>query len=49
MMISREGGPIRLNKDSVLKEGDKVILFGPYENIQSLFGERRVVNDKKII
>ena len=49
MMVSREEGPIRLNKDTVLTEGDKVILFGPYENIQSLFGERRVVNDKKII
>lgn len=49
MMVSRGDGPIRLNKDTVLQEGDKVILFGPYESVQSLFGERRTLTDKKII
>ena len=49
MMVSRDTGPIRLTKDTVLEEGDKIILFGPYENIEALFGEKRNYSNKKII
>lgn len=44
MMVSRNGKPINLTKDTIVKEHDKVIAFGPYENIQSVFGERRMRN-----
>lgn len=40
MMVSRNGKPINLTKDTILKEDDKVIAFGPYQNIQTVFGEK---------
>ncbi|MBQ0070854.1 MAG: TrkA C-terminal domain-containing protein [Spirochaetales bacterium] len=40
MMASRDGKPINLTKDTILHEHDKVIAFGPYENIQTVFGEK---------
>lgn len=50
MMVSRDGVPIRLNKDSMIIEGDKVIAFGPYENIQTVFGEYSVKsNTAKVV
>ena len=40
MMVSRSGKPITLTKDTILQKDDKVIAFGPLENIYTLFGER---------
>ena len=42
MMVSRNGSPIRLNKDTILLEDDKVIAFGPIESINTVFGERNL-------
>ena len=39
MMVSRNDNPLTLTKDTVLEKGDRVIAFGPYENIRALFGE----------
>lgn len=39
MMVSKDGKPINLTKDTIIEQGDKVIAFGPYQNIQSVFGE----------
>lgn len=49
MMVSRDSGPIKLTKDTVLQEGDKVIVFGPYENIQTLFGIHGATLERKSI
>ena len=39
MMVSRKEKPINLTKDTVIEKGDRVIAFGPYENIHTVFGE----------
>ncbi len=39
MMVSREEKPIKLTKDTVLEKGDRVIAFGPYDSIRTVFGE----------
>ena len=39
MMVSRNDKPINLNKNTVIEKGDRVIAFGPYENIRTVFGE----------
>ncbi len=39
MMVSREDEPINLTKDTVIEKGDRVIAFGPYENIRTVFGD----------
>lgn len=39
MMVSKDGKPINLTKDTIIGQGDRVIAFGPYQNIQSVFGE----------
>ncbi len=39
MMVSRGEKPINLTKDTVLEKGDRVIAFGPYDNIRSVFGD----------
>ena len=39
MMVSREEKPLNINKDTVIEKGDRVIAFGPYENIHTVFGE----------
>ncbi|MCR5761307.1 MAG: TrkA C-terminal domain-containing protein [Sphaerochaetaceae bacterium] len=41
MMVSRKNKPLNLTKDTVIKKGDRVIAFGPYENIHSVFGVRK--------
>jgi len=38
MMVSRNEKPITLTKDTVLAKGDRVIAFGPYESIRTVFG-----------
>ncbi len=38
IMVSREKGPIKITKDTVLEKGDRVIAFGPYESISTVFG-----------
>ena len=40
MMVTRDGQPLMLTKDTIIEEGDQVIAFGPYESIQSVFGEK---------
>lgn len=40
MMVSRNGNPVNLNKDTVIEKGDKVIAFGPYDGIHAVFGEK---------
>ncbi len=40
MMVTRSGKPLTLTKDTIIKQGDKVIAFGPYESIQTVFGEK---------
>ncbi len=42
MMVSRDDKPINLTKDTVIEKGDRVIAFGPYENIHAVFGEVQV-------
>ncbi len=37
MMVSREDKPIKLTKDTVLSKGDRVIAFGPFESIHTVF------------
>lgn len=39
MMVSRDDKPISINKDTVLEKGDRVIAFGPYESIHTVFGD----------
>lgn len=39
MMVSKDDRPINLTKDTIIEEGDKVIAFGPYQSIQTVFGE----------
>ena len=39
MMVSRDEKPIKLTKDTVLEKGDRVIAFGPYDSIRTVFGE----------
>lgn len=39
MMVSRKDEPINLTKDTIIEKGDRVIAFGPYENIHTVFGE----------
>ncbi len=39
MMVSRDEKPITLSKDTVIEKGDRVIAFGPYESIHTLFGD----------
>ncbi len=39
MMVSRENKPIKLTKDTVLAKGDRVIAFGPFDSIRTVFGE----------
>ena len=39
MMVSRNDNPLTLTKDTVLEKGDRVIAFGPYENMKALFGD----------
>ena len=39
MMVSRKDKPINLTKDTVIEKGDRVIAFGPYESIHTVFGE----------
>lgn len=41
MMVSRDNKPIKINKDTVLTKGDRVIAFGPYESISTVFGEKK--------
>lgn len=37
MMVSRDSVPLKITKDTILTEGDKVLVFGPIDNINSLF------------
>lgn len=39
MMVSRNDKPLNITKDTVIEKGDRVIAFGPYENIHTVFGE----------
>ena len=39
MMISRNDAPVKISKDTIITEGDRVIAFGPYESIHTVFGE----------
>lgn len=41
MMVSRGDKPIKLTKDTVLTKGDRVIAFGPYEGIHTVFGDNK--------
>ena len=41
MMVSRDNKPIKITKDTVLSKGDRVIAFGPYESIHTVFGENK--------
>lgn len=38
MMVSRKEEPVKITKDTVLEKGDRVIAFGPYESIRTVFG-----------
>ena len=38
IMVSRAKAPIKITKDTVLRKGDRVIAFGPYESISTVFG-----------
>ena len=38
MMVSRGDQTINLTKDTVITKGDRVIAFGPYESIHTVFG-----------
>ena len=38
IMVSRGTDPIKTTKDTVLRKGDRVIAFGPYESISTVFG-----------
>ena len=38
IMVSRKEEPIKITKDSILEKGDRVIAFGPYESIRTVFG-----------
>ena len=38
IMVSRKKGPIKITKDTVLEKGDRVIVFGPYDSISTVFG-----------
>ncbi|MBQ2048916.1 MAG: TrkA C-terminal domain-containing protein [Spirochaetales bacterium] len=39
IMVSRKDTPVKLSKDTVINKGDRVIAFGPYESIHTVFGE----------
>ena len=41
MMVSRNDEPIRITKNTVLAKGDRVIAFGPYESIHTVFGDSK--------
>lgn len=41
MMVSRNGETLNITKDTVLEKGDRVIAFGPYESINTVFGSIR--------
>lgn len=41
MMVSRDEKPINLTKDTVIEKGDRVIVFGPYENVHTVFGDAK--------
>lgn len=38
MMVSRGDETINITKDTVIAQGDRVIAFGPYESIHTVFG-----------
>lgn len=38
IMVSRTKNPIKVTKDTILRKGDRVIAFGPYESIRTVFG-----------
>ena len=38
IMVSRGTEPLKITKDTVLRKGDRVIVFGPYESISTVFG-----------
>ena len=38
MMVSRKEEPVKITKDTILEKGDRVIAFGPYESIRTVFG-----------
>ena len=38
IMVSRGNEPLRITKDTILRKGDRVIAFGPYESISTVFG-----------
>ena len=38
IMVSRGKEPIKTNRNTILKKGDRVIVFGPYESISTVFG-----------
>lgn len=37
MMVTRKDKPLTLTKDTVIMEGDRVIAFGPYDSIHTVF------------
>lgn len=37
MMISRNGSPVPITKDSVIEKGDTVLVFGPLDAVNSVF------------
>lgn len=39
VMVSRDEKPINLTKDTVIEKSDRIIAFGPYENLHTVFGE----------
>ena len=41
MMVSRDNKPIKLSKDTIIAKGDRVIAFGPYESIHTVFGNAK--------
>ncbi len=41
MMVSRNGETLNITHDTVLEKGDRVIAFGPYESINTVFGSIR--------
>ena len=40
IMVARDKKQIKITKDTVLEKGDRVIAFGPYESIRTVFGGR---------
>ena len=38
ILVYRDKQPLKITKDTILEKGDRVIAFGPYESIRTVFG-----------